>query len=111
MATVEKYRNSVRKLMQDYITPQMSRGDVETQFMADAENDHYQLIHVGWENEERIHRCLMHIDIKEEKIWIQHNSTESYVAEELVDLGISPENIVLGFHSPYSRQFTGFAVN
>ena len=48
---------------------------------------------------------------KGEKVWIQHNMTESYVAEELVDMGVPPEHIVLGFHSPFSRQFTEFAVN
>ena len=64
MATVEKYRDSVRKLMQDYITPQMNGGDVDMQFLSDTENDHYQLLHVGWENGERIYGCILHIDIK-----------------------------------------------
>jgi hypothetical protein len=33
------------------------------------------------------------------------------VDTELVALGIPKEQIVLGFHSPYKRQFTEFAVN
>jgi hypothetical protein len=53
---------------------------------------------------------LIHIDIKEDKIWIQHDGTESGVANELVELGIPQSKIVLGYHDPNSRQFTDFAV-
>ena len=47
---------------------------------------------------------VLHIDIKEGKVWIQHNMTDQRVAEELVALGIPQENIVLGFHPPYMRK-------
>ncbi len=54
---------------------------------------------------------MLHIDIKDNKIWIQHNSTEIPVAEELAERGIPKESIVIGFHSPFMRQFTEFAVS
>lgn len=111
MATVEKLRKSVHQLMKEYADSRMTTGDVETQLLADKENDHYQLVNVGWENGRRIYGCVLHIDIKGDKVWIQHNNTENYVAEELVGLGVPKENIVLGFYSPFSRQFTEFAVN
>lgn len=111
MATVEKLRRSVHQLMKTYADRRVTNADIETQFLADKENDHYQLVNVGWENGRRIYGCVLHIDIKGDKVWIQHNNTENYVAEELVDLGVPKENIVLGFYSPFSRQFTGFAVN
>jgi XisI protein len=53
----------------------------------------------------------LHLDIKNEKVWIQHNGTEANIADELIDLGVSKTDIVLGFHSPYKRQFTDFAVS
>jgi hypothetical protein len=49
--------------------------------------------------------------IRGDKVWIQHNGTERLVAEELVMLGIPKDHIVLGFHAPFRRQFTEFAVN
>ncbi len=55
--------------------------------------------------------CLMHIDIKNGKIWIQHHGTEVGDANELVELGVPKEDIVLAYHAPYQRQYTGFAVN
>jgi len=53
----------------------------------------------------------VHIDIKNGKIWIQHDGTERGVANDLVEWGVPKEDIVLAFHAPYRRQYTGFAVN
>jgi hypothetical protein len=50
------------------------------------------------------------MDIKDSKIWIQHDGTESGVANELVELGVSKEDIVLAYHPPYKRAYTTFAV-
>jgi len=44
--------------MQNYITSQMNRGDVETQFLSDMENDYYQLTHIGWENGSRAYGSI-----------------------------------------------------
>jgi hypothetical protein len=52
---------------------------------------------------------VIHVDIKDGKIWIQCDFTEEGVANELVELGVPKTDIVLGFRSPYVRQFTDFA--
>jgi XisI protein len=53
---------------------------------------------------------VVHVDIKEDKIWIQYDGTEYSVAQELIDLGVSPQSIVIAYHSPSARKFTEFAV-
>jgi hypothetical protein len=111
MEKVKKYRESVQALLKRYCEEIPPSEKIETQFVCDTEHDHYQLINVGWHDESRIYGKVIHIDIKGEKIWIQYNGTEHPVAEELVELGIPKNNIVLGFHSPYKRQFTEFAVS
>ncbi len=79
--------------------------------MIDRENHHYQLSSVGWRNKDyRVHGCLLHVDIKGDKIWIQHDGTEEGIANFFVEKGIPKEKIVLAFHAPYKRQYTGFAV-
>ena len=50
-------------------------------------------------------------DIKDGKIWLQHNGTEIDFAEELVKAGVLKQDIVVGFHSSFMRQFTEYAVN
>jgi len=38
-------------------------------------------MNVGWKNQRRVYGCFLHIDIKGGKVWLQHNGTESEVAE------------------------------
>ncbi|NEQ75753.1 MAG: XisI protein [Okeania sp. SIO2D1] len=41
----------------------------------------------------------------------RYNGTEVDIAEELVTLGVPKHDIVLGFHSPYMRQFTEYGMS
>ena len=111
MAKIEEYRRYVRKLIEQYGAYKPSYGDVEVETILDMERDHYELVNVGWHHQQRIRGCVLHIDIKGEKIWIQHDGTEKGVANDLVALGVPKEDIVLAFHAPYKRRFTGFAAN
>jgi XisI protein len=52
----------------------------------------------------------MHFDIKDGKIWIQYNGTELAIAQILVDRGVHTSDIVLGFHSAFKRQFSGYSI-
>ncbi len=83
----------------------------EVQLLFDPKRHHYQVLHLGWVAEEqvRVHACIVHVDIKDEKIWIQRDGTEIGIANELVEAGIPKHDIVLGFHAPYKRQFTEFS--
>ena len=86
MEKLDKYRNSIVEIMQKYTSAIPACGDIEVQTIFDRENDYYQIINVGWQNDRRIYGCSLHIDIKNNKVWIQHNGTER-------------------------RQFTGYATN
>ncbi|MGD1857592.1 MAG: XisI protein [Leptolyngbyaceae cyanobacterium] len=111
MDKLENYRTIIQQLLEDYA--QFDSGDkaVEVQLLADTIRDHYQLMHIGWQDERRIYGCILHLDIKRGKIWLQHNGTEDDIPTELVRLGIPKTDIVVGFHSPFKRQFTEYAVS
>ncbi|MCP4348516.1 MAG: XisI protein [Desulfobacterales bacterium] len=111
MDKLEKYRNYVIRIIDKYGNYRPSCGDIEIQKICDEKNDHYQVMSVGWHNSKRVYGCSLHIDIKNNKIWIQHNGTERSIADELTELGVQKEDIVLGFHTPYMRQFTDYATN
>ncbi len=85
--------------------------ETEVQLIFDRENDHYQVVHLGWERHRRVYGCVIHVDIKDGKIWIQRDGTEIGVANELVAAGVPKEHIVLAFKAPYKRPFTGYAVS
>lgn len=76
----------------------------------DEPHDRYQLVAIGWQGNRRVHGCVIHIDLKGEKVWIQHDSTDADIANTLVEMGIPAEHIVLGFQPEHYRQRTGFAV-
>ncbi len=81
------------------------------EMLIDREQRHYQLITVGWNKHRRVWGCVIHVDIKDQKIWIQHDGTEEGIANLLIKKGVPKQDIVLAFHAPYKRQYTGFAVN
>jgi hypothetical protein len=75
-----------------------------------ATADRYLLTTVGWDQDNRVHGCLVHIDIIDGKLWIQRDGTEQGIATELVAAGIPKSSIVLTFHPPEIRCHTDYAV-
>ena len=110
MDRVAEYRRKIQQVLDEYGSFDLG-DDVEIEIISDTQNDHYQLVPVGWQGERRTYGCILHIDIQKGKIWIQHDGTEVGIANELVKLGVPKSDIVLGFRSPYVRPYTGFAVN
>jgi hypothetical protein len=43
-------------------------SEVDCQMVMDTEDDHYQLLDVGWEGLKQVYSCFVHIDIKDGKI-------------------------------------------
>jgi XisI protein len=70
----------------------------------------YQIMSVGWNNKKRVYFCLLHLDIKNDKIWLQENSTDYDIVEDLVKLGVPNSDVVLGFILADVRPFTEYAV-
>jgi hypothetical protein len=110
MDTVEQFREFIGQILREHGQYRPSHGDIDTEIIIAPEQDHYELMHVGWDGQRRVHGPVIHIDIIDGKIWIQHDGTAPGVAVELVELGVPPEAIVLGFRPEYVRQYTGFAV-
>jgi hypothetical protein len=110
MEKVEMYRQHVRQLLTKYANYQPSGEEIEVELIFDTERDRYQILEIGWDKYDRIYNCVMHLDIKNEKIWIQRNMTDIKIAEELVAMGVLKQDIVLGLQPPYKRQYTQYGV-
>ena len=83
---------------------------IQAQTIFDADQDHYQLVYVGWRRSKRVYGVVVHADIMGGKIWIQQDGTEAGLANELVERGVPKQDIVLAFDPPNLRQYTDFAV-
>lgn len=110
MGKVEKYRQIVQDVLTEIGDIKGLTPEVETQLLFDTKRDHYQLVAVGWRGLERVYGVPIHIDIKNDKIWVQYNGTDYDFIEDLIEKGIPKSDIVLAFHAPYKRPYTGFAV-
>lgn len=111
MDTLNNDRNIIEKLLHEYADFLGQDDSILIQLIFDREGDHYLLIEIGWQNNNRIYGTLIHIDIIDGKVWIQQDGTEEGVADELVAMGIPKNRIVLGFKSIQRRKITEFAVS
>lgn len=71
----------------------------------DRQNDRYQLLCQGWTaGEKRMFHPVIHIEIIQGKVWIQHNQSDLDIGEALSNRGIPKSQIVLGLHPRSVRQ-------
>jgi hypothetical protein len=107
---IQKLQQTSIQVLQDYLEFLGHDPESELQLIIDENNHHYLLLEAGWHKNQRIYGNLIHLDIINNKIWIQQDGTEIGIANELVDLGIPPQQIVLAFKTIECRKITDFAV-
>jgi hypothetical protein len=111
MDKVTRYRRIVKEVLMPLTERRYSGLNVTNEAVFDEVNDRYLIVSVGWEgNIRRIHRCLVHLDIIDGKVWIQRDGTEEGVAYALEAAGIPKSDIVPAFHPENVRPHTGYAV-
>ena len=111
MDTVVDYRQAVKNILREYAEFTPSYGEFQSRLLFDEERSSYALLEFGWFEKGRVHGSIIHVDIINDKIWIQNDNTEAGIASELVEAGIPKDKIVLGFRPESVRPYTGFAVN
>lgn len=76
----------------------------------DDATKHYLVMEVGWHNKKRVQHIILHVALRDGKIWIEEDWTEDGVASYFLEHKVPNEQIVLGFQAPHMRQYTEFAV-
>ncbi len=102
------YSDIIQQILHNHSANDLAKG-TEIQLLFDTIRHHYQVLHIGWKEQRRIYGVVIHVDIIDNKIWIQRDGTEIGIANELVAVGVQKKDIVLGFKSPFKRQFTDFS--
>jgi hypothetical protein len=110
MEKLDKYREILRRLVEEHATCKPAYRDIRLEVVVDREHDHYAVMQVGWKDQFRIHGSILHLDIRDGKVWIEYNGTDSRIGEEMVAAGIARQDIVLGFQPANRRHLTGFGV-
>ena len=104
------YKEIVQKILESHVKNR-SNSQTEVQLIFDTERARYQVLNIGWQDLTRVFGCIIYVEIKDGKIWIERDGTEAGVANELVEAGVPKQDIVLGFKAPYKRKFTEFAAS
>lgn len=107
---IARFRAAIKKVILEYADEQPSMADVTTEVVMDEARGHYEVIAIGWRGNKRVHHTIIHIDLIGDKVWLQHDSTDRVIADELMAAGIPSQSLVLGFRHPRVRAYTNFAV-
>jgi hypothetical protein len=110
MDKLTQYQTCIQTLLEKHSHFKTSDADIETQLFFDTTRHHYQLMRVGWNELHRVYHTVLHFDIKDGKIWLQQNTTDIDVGQQLIDMGIPKTDIILGLHPAYKRPYTGYGV-
>ncbi|NET45852.1 MAG: XisI protein [Okeania sp. SIO2B3] len=97
----------MKKILCEY--EDLKDEDSQIELIFDDERMRYMVLWVGWYKYKRIHQCVVHINIVEDRIIIQCNDSEESIVEKLVEMGISQENISLNFIHPLHRGYLEIA--
>ncbi|ACK73653.1 XisI protein [Gloeothece citriformis PCC 7424] len=111
MDNLEKYGNIIEGILQQYAALPYRYGDVNTFVIVSQDRKHFLLMDEGWQDDLRVYGVITHVELRQDKIWIQRDGIEDGITSELLEAGISKDKIVLGFQSPEIRQYTEFAIN
>lgn len=109
MDRIGLYRDSIKYFLENYVDSRNRQADTEIEAIFDTERDRYLVLDIGWNGTQRIHHCIFHFDIRDGKIWLQENNTDIEVDQELAEMGITSQEIVVGFHHPSVREYSDFA--
>ena len=111
MADILTYQEKVKSILQAYIQDiQASKLDDEAYLVADDVAKHYLIYHNTWRNSSRTYGCILHIRFKNNKIYVEYDGTDVGFADVFVEEGIPKQDIVLAFHAPAKRPYTGYAI-
>ncbi|NEP13975.1 MAG: XisI protein [Symploca sp. SIO2C1] len=111
MDRVIYYRQIIKDILAEYHQlNEKSESTTESCLVFDEFHEQYLLLLIGWRHDERIKSVMIHIRLKDKKIWIEEDWTEEGIAADLLRKGILREEIVLAFHPPHVRQYTEFAI-
>ena len=109
MDTRLNYPEIIRKILTDFAETYTRNGGCRLRILFDDRQKSYMVLHIGWHGNRYIHNAMIHIELIDDRIWIQNDNTEEGIATGLLESGIPKEQIVLGFRHPKVRQYTEFA--
>jgi hypothetical protein len=111
MGKIATYQKAIYEVMDSFKAYfEKTSKNIRPLILADEKNQQYQFAWAGWSGTKRLFNIAFHLSIENDKIWIQVDNTEEGIATLLVEKGINPSDVVLGYFPEEHRKYTEFAV-
>ncbi len=116
MDTLTLYRNIIQENIKKYCEMSNSQPANTTEttmsdrLILDEQRDQYLWLRCGWDGKKRVQHIILYLQIQNGKIWVEEDSTDLVIVDELLAAGIPKTDIILGFHHPSKRALTEFAI-
>ena len=111
MDKLTQFYNLIYPILKEYAALPYYDKNLQHKLVISDDKRDYLLMTIGWKDDVKIHGCVVHLEIINDKIWIHRDGLEDGIADDLLRAGISKSEIVLAFHPPKVRHFTEFAVS
>ncbi|MEM7179562.1 MAG: XisI protein [Spirochaetota bacterium] len=97
MDKLNQYTKIIEQFLQDHSQVSFAYGDIQTELVIDPVRNHFILFRIGWEEESRVYHPAIHLQVKDNQVHIQNNTTEIEIVDELERLGIPKKDIITGY--------------
>lgn len=98
MDKLDSYQKIIHDIVKKYAKYKPSHGKIEAIPICDVEKNNYLLMGVGWDRTGRVHDVVLHLRIKDDKIWVEWDGIEQGITQDLLEAGVLEEDIMLGFY-------------
>jgi len=115
MDKLAQYRSIIQSTLSQYYdlataqSASSTASEMSDRLAFDSDRDQYLWFRFGWDDKKLVQHIIMYLCIKNGKIWVEQDSTDLCVVDDLLAAGIPQTDIVLGFHHPSKRALTEFA--
>ena len=110
MDQLQALRDAICKVFKTWEEYPSSISKFRIQAVCDEKSDRYTLNFVDFEEGKFKSHLMANLEITNGKIWILSDTTAKGIGNELVDVGVSKSQIVLGFYPESVRAHGEFAV-
>jgi len=112
MDRVDMYITLIKQALREYVALVQKSPHLPYQVVMAFDDEHHQYLvrKVGWKENKRILKTVLHLALQNGKIWIEEDLTEEGIATWLLEHGVPHTDIVLSFQPPLMRAYSEFAV-
>ena len=103
---LNRYRQIIERVLETHAKMPAVPETVEGVVVCDPVRDQYLLMDIGWASYGRAHDVVVHLRLKEGKVWVEWDGIEYGIARDLIEAGIPKEDILFALQSREPQPMT-----